>query len=56
MELVISGELLRVNEGSEGMVPITPFIRSVIKSTRVGFEGCFDFMSTAVLSTTVLRR
>ena len=36
-----------------GMIPMTPFIRSVIKSTRAGFEGCFDFMSTAVLSTTV---
>ena len=40
-------------EDGERMVPMTPFIRAVIRSTRVEFEGCLDFMSMAVLSTTV---
>lgn len=49
----ISGDLLRRKEEWKETVPMTPFIRAVIRSTRVGFEGCFDFMRTAVLSTTV---
>jgi hypothetical protein len=32
---------------------ITPLIREAIRFTRLGFEGCFDFISTAELSTTV---
>lgn len=32
---------------------ITPWILAAIMSTSFWFEGCFDFMSTAVLSTTV---